>query len=116
MFRKLLAGVVGFGVVCLSVTACGGLFDSGSSPGQQQSDHTTMVFNNDNSAFWIVIVLLVVGLLWLVWQATQQKARADYAERVLLNGQGEARPVLNGRPYVSHRPVGYHDEYRQIGH
>jgi H+/Cl- antiporter ClcA len=122
---KLVAAVGGFGVLYLTVAACGGLFDQQTPPsGQQQSDHTTVISTgSDNSAFWIVIVLLVVGGFALVRYATRQEARADISDikadvaqlekRLLATQQGQV-PALEQRPVLNGHPVDY-PEYRQIG-
>ena len=114
MVRKALISSIGLGIV-LFLASCG-LFDQQTPPAGQQSDHTTVISTgSDNSVFWVVIVLLVVGCFVLMRNWGRQEARADLAELEarLLAAQRAQAPMLEQRPVLNGYPVGY--EYRQIG-
>lgn len=116
MVRKLLFGFVVVGSVLL-IASCG-LFGQEAPPSGQQSDHTTVISTgNDNSVFWVIIVLLVVGCFVLMRNWGRQEARADLAEleaRLLAAQRQNQVPVLQRRPVLNGYPVDY-PEYRQIG-
>lgn len=113
--RKLLFGFVAVGSVFL-LASC--VFDQQTPPAGQQSDHTTVISTGgDNSVFWVVIVLLVVGCFVLMRNWGRQEARADMAEleaRLLAAQRQNQVPVLQQRPVLNGYPVDY-PEYRQIG-
>ena len=115
MVRKALIGSVGIGMLLFLVSGC--LFDqqSQSPPAQPPSGPVIPIINNDNSVFWVVIVLLVVGCFVLMRNWSRQEARADMAELEarLLAAQRAQAPMLEQRPVLNGYPVGY--EYRQIG-
>lgn len=115
MVRKLLFGFVAVGSVLL-IASCG-LLGQEAPPSGQQSDHTTVISTGgDNSVFWVVIVLLVVGCFVLMRNWGRQEARADMAEleaRLLATQRNQAS-VLQQRPVLNGYPVDY-PEYRQIG-
>lgn len=113
--RQLLVGFVAIGSVLL-IASCG-LFGEQAPPSGQQSDHTTVISTGgDNSVFWVVIVLLVVGCFVLMRNWGRQEARADMAEleaRLLAAQRQSQVPVLEQRPVLNGFPVDH--EYRQIG-
>jgi hypothetical protein len=117
MFRTLLAGVVGFGVVYLSVTACMGS-DTPSSAGSQMGGPA---FNNagDNGPMVlltvvVVVVLFAAGILATTMFKDWQQTRAEL--RRYARGELPRRgvPELNGDLYEYRAPVDYRD-HRRIG-
>lgn len=112
--RRFLMGVVLIGVAFLA-TSC--LLDQGTPSGQQQSDHTTVITTGggDTAVFWVLLVLLIVAGGWLLWHAAMQKARADFAERMLLSGDRPELPRVNGREYRYREPLGSVDYRRELG-
>jgi hypothetical protein len=110
---KLVAAVGGFGVLYLTLAACGGLFDQQTPPAAQQQSGPVIV-NYDNSVFWVVIVLLILGCFVMMRNLGKQETRAELAalEARLLAAQ-QSQPVLERRPVLNGYPMDY--EYRQIG-
>lgn len=108
--RKALVGSVGLGAVLFLASGC--LFDQQPPPAAQQQG--PVIVNYDNSVFWVVIVLLIVGCFVMMRNWGKQETRAELAalEARLLAAQ-QNQPVLERRAVLNGYPMDY--EYRQIG-
>jgi hypothetical protein len=111
--RKALLSSVAIGSVLL-LASCG-LFGQDTPPPVAQQQGPVIV-NYDNSVFWVVIVLLIMGCFVMMRNWGKQETRAELAalEARLLAAQQQGQSVLERRAVLNGYPVGY-PEYRQIG-
>jgi hypothetical protein len=110
--RKALGVSVGLGALLFLASGCLGQ-DTPPPAAQQQGP---VIVNYDNSVFWVVIVLLIIGCFVMMRNWGKQETRAEIAqlEARLLAAQQQSQPVLERRALLNGYPVEY-PEYRQIG-